>query len=68
MLHIYATFLLAEFSIKDFFPIFMEIARLPGELPFDLYADTMTEDFQRIMSSVYDGNSEQLHSLIEDIQ
>lgn len=68
MLHIYATYLLAEFRITDFFPIFMDIAKLPGELPFDLYGYTVTESFQRIMASVYDGNLDQIHSLIEDMQ
>ncbi len=66
MLQLYATFLLAEFRCKEFFPIFIDIAMLPGELNFDLFGDTVTEAFQRIMASVYNGDLELLHSLIED--
>lgn len=66
MLPIYSSFLLAQLRVKEFFPIFMDIAKLPGEITFDLYGDAVTEDFHRIMASVYDGRMDHIYSIIED--
>lgn len=66
MFHIYATYLLAELRVKECFPFFMDIAALPGVLTFDLYGDGVTEDFQKIMASVYNGNILEFFRLIEN--
>lgn len=64
--HIYATFLLAQFKEKSLFKIFLELIRLPGEIPFDLYGDSITEDTARILGTVYDGKIDEIKDLIQD--
>jgi hypothetical protein len=64
--HIYATFLLAQFKEKRLFKIFLELIKLPDEIPFDLFGDSITEDTARILGSVYDGQIDEIKELIED--
>lgn len=64
--HIYATYLLAEFNEKSFLEIFLQLLRLPNEIPYELYGDGITEDGSRILASVYDGNIDLIKTLIED--
>lgn len=64
--HIYATFLLAQFKENSLFKIFLELIRLPGETPFDLYGDSITEDTARILGTVYDGEIDEIKKLIQD--
>lgn len=66
MLPFYASYLLAQFRVKKFFPILMEIAELPAEILFRFYGDGFTEDFHRIMISVFDGNLKLIYDLIEN--
>lgn len=65
-IHLYATYLLAQFRVKDFYEIIMDIARLPDQTPFDLYGDTITEALGRIIASVYNGDLNLIYELIED--
>ncbi len=64
--HLHAMFLLAYFREKTAFPLIMQIAALPEEWPEDVLGDTITEDFDRIIASTYDGNIELIQHLIED--
>lgn len=66
MIHMYATHLLAQFKIKEFYEIIIDIAKLPGEIPYELYEDTITESLGRIIASVYNGDIEMICDLIED--
>ena len=65
--HLHAMFLLAYFQEKAAFPLIMQIAALPEEWPEDILGDTITEDFDRIIVSTYDGNIALIQRLIEDI-
>ncbi len=65
-IHIYATYLLAQFRVSDFYEIIIDVARLPEEIPHDLYGDTITEALGRIIASVYNGNLGAIYELIED--
>ncbi|MEW6623955.1 MAG: DUF1186 domain-containing protein [Bacillota bacterium] len=65
-IHLYATFLLAQFKIIDFFEIIIDIAKLPDEIAYKLYGDTITEDLGRIIASVYNGNIKSIYELIEN--
>ena len=65
-IHVYATFLLAQFKIKDFFEIIIDIAKLPGKITHELYGDTITEDLGRIIASVYNGNTRLIYDVIEN--
>jgi hypothetical protein len=40
----------------------------PGEIPFDLFGDTITEGLSQVFASVYDGNPAPLHGLVENEQ
>jgi hypothetical protein len=43
MLHVFALFLLAQFREKRAYPLAVKIFSAPGEVPFDLHGDTVTE-------------------------
>lgn len=64
--HIYAAYLLAQFRAREAFPLFIDIMKLPGEMPYTLYGDSLTEDSGRIMASLYDGNFKSIKELIND--
>ncbi len=65
--HIYATYILAQFRVKEAYPIFVDMLSMPGEIPFDLYGDTITEDAGRILASLYDDDIAPIKELIEDV-
>ena len=65
MLHIFALFLLAQFREKRAYAPIVQMFSAPGETPFDLAGDTVTEGLRRILASVYDGNPVLLQGLIE---
>ena len=65
MLPVFAIFLLAQFRERPAYPLLVKIVSVPGETPFDLFGDTITEGLSQILASVYDGNSAPLHGLVE---
>ena len=65
MLHIFALFLLAQFREKRAYAPIVKMFSAPGETPFDLVGDTVTEGLSQILASVYDGNPAPLHGLVE---
>src|SRR5947209_584992 len=50
--HFFALFLLAEFRAREALPAIVSALSLPGEGPFDLFADAITEDLPRILPSL----------------
>jgi hypothetical protein len=68
MLPMFAIFLLAQFREKPAYPLLVKIVSAPGEIPFDLFGDTITEGLSQILASVYDGDSALLHGLVESEQ
>jgi hypothetical protein len=68
MLPMFAIFLLAQFREKPAYPLLVRIVSAPGEIPFDLFGDTITEGLSQILASVYDGNPAPLHGLVESEQ
>jgi hypothetical protein len=66
--HLFALFLLAQFREKRAFPAIVKMFSWPGETPFDLVGDTVTEGLSQILASVYDGNPALLHGLVESEQ
>lgn len=64
--HIYAIYLLAQFREKKSFPLIMDLISLPGDVPFELLGDSITEDLDRIIASVCDGDTEPIKRLIEN--
>src|SRR6266496_4094532 len=66
MLHVFALFLLAQFGEKRAYPLMVKIFSAPGETPFDLAGDTITEGLGRIFGSVYDDDPAGLQGLVEN--
>lgn len=64
--HIYAVYLLAQFRIKEMFPLFLDILKLPGEIPYDLFGDVICEAAGRILASVCYEDIEPMKDLIVD--
>jgi hypothetical protein len=65
MLHLFALFLLAQFREKRAYPLIVKMFSAPGETPYDLAGDTVTEGLDRILASVYDGNPAPVCGLVE---
>ena len=65
MLHSFAIHLLAQFRETRVFPSLVKIVSLPGELPFDLFGDTITEGLSQLLGSVYAGDPTPLQGLVE---
>jgi len=67
-IHIYAMYLLAQFRETRAYPLLVRIFSAPGEMPFDLAGDLVTEDLGRILASVSDGDMGGMTSLVENEQ
>ena len=65
MLHVFAAHLLAQFREKRAYPLLVEIVSAPGEIPFDLFGNTITEGLKKLFASVYDGDPALLQGLVE---
>ncbi len=65
MLPQFAIYLLAQFRERHAFAPMVRMFSAPGEIPFDLFGDTITETLERILASVYDGNPALLQGLVE---
>lgn len=61
---IYAVYLLAQFRAVDAYPIFIEILKLPDELPHDLFGDAICEAGDRILASICGNALEPIKELI----
>jgi hypothetical protein len=68
MIHIYAMYLLAQFRVARAYPLLVQIFSAPGELPFELVGDVVTEDLGMILASVSDGDMSGMASLVENEQ
>jgi hypothetical protein len=65
-IHIYATYLLAEFREPRAYPLLVKIFSVPGEIPFDLAGTVVTEDLGSILASVSDGDPGGMLELVEN--
>jgi hypothetical protein len=66
MIHIYALYLLALFRESRAYPLLVRIFSRPGEFPFELAGDVVTEDLGRILASVSGGEVGGMAALIEN--
>jgi len=53
MMHYYAMFLLTQFKVKEFLPIFTDILKLPVNIVDDLLGSFITEDVYRIITTFF---------------
>ncbi|MEX2112230.1 MAG: DUF1186 domain-containing protein [Pirellulales bacterium] len=63
-LHFFAFFLLTEFRAKEALPAILEAISLPGELPFDLFGDAVTETLRHTLATLAGDQPEILDALI----
>ncbi|MHA7583353.1 DUF1186 domain-containing protein [Paenibacillus vandeheii] len=63
---VYAYYLLAQFRVKEFFPIMIDILSMPDEACEHIFGDNITEGIGRVLASIYDGNANLLYGLIEN--
>jgi hypothetical protein len=68
MIHIYAMYLLAQFRVTRAYPLVVKIFSAPGELPFELAGDVVTEDLGTILATLSDGDMSGMASLAENEQ
>ena len=66
--HIYATYLLAQFRIIEAYPVYVEILKLPDELPHKLFGDSICEAGGRILASICGNKLELIKELIVNEQ
>jgi hypothetical protein len=64
----YAMYLLAQFRETRAYPLLVQIFSLPGEMPFNLVGDTVTEGLDKILASVSGGDPAGMRALIENEQ
>lgn len=63
---LFALFLLTEFEATEALPAILEAVSLPGEGPFDLFGDTITEDFCGLLAALTGDSPEVVDELIAD--
>jgi hypothetical protein len=68
MLFIYAMYLLAQFREPAAYPLVLRFFSLPGEISLELTGDVVTEDLDRILASICDGDLDPLLKMIESPQ
>ncbi|MEP7310915.1 MAG: DUF1186 domain-containing protein [Acidobacteriota bacterium] len=62
----YALYLLAKWREPRAYPYVVRWLSMPGEAPFDIAGDIVTQDGARILAAVCDGDLEPIKSLIVD--
>lgn len=65
--HLYAIYLLAQFREQKALPLILKLISLPGDIPYTLIGDVITEDLSRILASCAQENIVPLQQLIENI-
>lgn len=68
MAHFFALFMLTEFGAKEALPAIIEAVSLPGEGPFDLFEDAITECLAGILVKLSDDPIPLLDGLIQNQQ
>lgn len=64
--HIYAMYLLAQFREPKAYPIIVDFFSHPGEISLDTTGDVVTEDLQRILPAVCNGDISLIKQMIEN--
>jgi len=64
--HLYALYLLTEFRAEESLASIIEAVSLPGESPFDLFGDVITEDLGRLLAVLTADRPEIIDILILD--
>lgn len=65
---IYAYYLLAQFQVKELFPIMIDILSLPNDISDQIFGDDIADNIGRILATVYNGEIDMLMRLIESTE
>ncbi len=64
--HIYAAYLLAQFRVKEAYPILIDILSLADDLSYDLFGDSILEAGSRMLASVCESDVSLIKVLIKN--
>lgn len=64
--HFFAFFLLTEFRAKEALPAILEAVSLPGNAPFDLFGDSITEHLSDVLAALADDQPQLINQMIAD--
>ncbi|HEY9060202.1 MAG TPA: DUF1186 domain-containing protein [Pseudobacteroides sp.] len=64
--HIYAIYLLAQFRVSDAYKVYVDMLRLPGDLVYKLFGDSVCESTGRLLASLCGNDYEPIKSIIID--
>jgi hypothetical protein len=64
--HIFASYLLAQFRVKEAYPIIIDLFSLAGDMPDELFGDILLEDGGRILASICGEDIGPIKKLIEN--
>ncbi|MBF5051185.1 hypothetical protein CLAVI_000823 [Candidatus Clavichlamydia salmonicola] len=64
--HLYAMYLLAQFREIAAYPLVLKMMSFPGEIPYAVAGDVLTEDLSRIIAAVSPSDIHMTHDLIEN--
>lgn len=64
--HLYAMYLLAQFRETKAFPLILRLFSFPGEIPYAIAGDVLTEDLGRILASVAGSDLQPIKQMIEN--
>lgn len=64
--HIYAAYLLAQFRVKEAYPILSDILSLSGDMPYDLFGDSILESGSRMLATVCGADTSLIKVLAEN--
>ncbi|WP_047153960.1 DUF1186 domain-containing protein [Aneurinibacillus tyrosinisolvens] len=66
MAHIYSVYLLAQFRVKELYPVFLDILKHPSDILDNLWGDVLMEAGANILASVCCEDIEPIKEVIED--
>lgn len=64
--HIYSIYLLAQFKVTDAYRMYVEMLKLPDDLPYKLFGDSLCESTGRLLASLCGNDYEPIKSIITD--
>lgn len=64
--HLYAAHLLAQFRVREAYPILVDLMRLPGDLSYDVFGEGILEVGGRYLASVCGGDLSLIKALAEN--
>jgi hypothetical protein len=64
--HIYAIYLLAQFRVSDAYGMYVKMLKLPGDLPYRLFGESLCESAGRLLASLCGNDYEPIKNIIVD--